>query len=118
MSDYLRMKIYHNPRCGKSRQALALLKENGKSPEIIRYLDTPPSKSELKEILRKLDISAEGLVRKNEKLFKDNFKGKEFSENEWLNLLIDNPKLIERPIVINGNKAAIGRPPELVLEIL
>ena len=112
------MKIYHNPRCGKSRQTLALLEEKGNSPEIIRYLDTPPSKSELKEILQKLGITAEGLVRKKEKLFKDNFKGKEFDEEGWINLLVENPKLIERPIVINGDKAAIGRPPELVLEIL
>jgi len=112
------MKIYHNPRCGKSRQTLALLEEKGNSPEVIRYLDTPPSKIELKEILQKLNISAEDLVRKKEKLFKDHFKGKEFDEDAWLNLLVENPKLIERPIVINGNKAAIGRPPELVLEIL
>ncbi len=112
------MKIYHNPRCGKSRQTLALLEEKGKSPEVIRYLDTPPTKAELQEILQKLNISAENLVRKNEKLFKENFKGQEFDEEAWLNLLVDNPKLIERPIVINGDKAAIGRPPELVLEIL
>ena len=112
------MKIYHNPRCGKSRQTLALLEEKGNSPEIIRYLDTPPSKAELQEILQKLEIPAEKLVRKNEKIFKENFKGKEYDEEGWLNLLVENPKLIERPIVINGNKAAIGRPPELVLEIL
>ncbi len=112
------MKIYHNPRCGKSRQTLALLEEKGKSPEVIRYLDTPPTKAELQEILQKLNISAENLVRKNEKLFRENFKGQEFDEEAWLNLLVDNPKLIERPIVINGDKAAIGRPPELVLEIL
>jgi len=112
------MKIYHNPRCGKSRQTLALLEEQGKSPEIIRYLDTPPTKAELQDILQKLGISAEKLVRKGEKLFKENFKGKEYNEEAWLDLLVENPKLIERPIVINGNKAAIGRPPELVLEIL
>ena len=112
------MKIYHNPRCGKSRQTLALLEEKGNSPEIIKYLDTPPTKAELEDILQKLGISAEKLVRKKEKLFKENFKGKEFDEESWLNLLVENPKLIERPIVINGDKAAIGRPPELVLEIL
>ena len=112
------MKIYHNPRCGKSRQTLALLEEKGKSPEIIRYLDIPPTRVELQDILQKLGISAEALVRKKEKLFKDNFKGKEFDEEGWLNLLLENPKLMERPIVINGDKAAIGRPPELVLDIL
>ena len=112
------MKIYHNPRCGKSRQTLALLEEKGNPPEIIRYLEVPPSKEELEEILNKLGISAEDLVRKKEKIFKENFKGKEFDEAGWLNLLVENPKLIERPIVINGDKAAIGRPPELVLEIL
>jgi len=112
------MKIYHNPRCGKSRQTLALLEEKGNSPEIIRYLDTPPTKSELEDILKKLGIPAEKLVRKGEKLFKENFKGKEFDEEGWVNLMVENPKLIERPIVINNEKAAIGRPPELVLEIL
>jgi arsenate reductase len=112
------MKIFHNPRCGKSRQTLALLESKGKTPEVIRYLDNPPSKNELKDIIQKLGISAENLVRKKEQIFKDNFKGKEFDEDGWLNLLIAHPKLIERPIVINGDKAAIGRPPELVLEIL
>ena len=112
------MKIYHNPRCTKSRQTLALLQEKGHSPEIVLYLETPPSKKDLKALLKKLDLKASQLVRKGEAIYKEAYKGKELSEAEWLDALIEHPKLIERPIVLNGNKATIGRPPELVLDIL
>lgn len=112
------MIIYHNPRCSKSRQTLQLLEENGVSPEIVLYLDDIPSKSDLESILKKLNISAEQLIRKGEKDYKENFKGKNLSEDEWIDAMIKFPKLIERPIVIKNDKAVLGRPPESVLDIL
>lgn len=112
------MLIYHNPRCSKSRQTLQLLKENGVTPEVVLYLENIPTKSELKTVLKKLNISAEELIRKGEKDYKENFKGKEMSEDQWIDAMIKFPKLIERPIVVKGDKAVIGRPPENVLEII
>lgn len=112
------MKIYHNPRCRKSRETLALLRENGLDPEIILYLEETPSQETLSEILAKLGIPAEKLLRKGEAIFKEKYKGKNLSEAEWIAAMVADPKLIERPIVINGNKAALGRPPEQVLDIL
>lgn len=112
------MVIYHNPRCSKSRQTLQLLEEKGVSPEVVLYLDDVPSKSDLKSILKKLNISADQLIRKGEKDFKENFKGKYLSEDQWIDAMIKFPKLIERPIVVSNEKAIIGRPPEKVLDIL
>lgn len=112
------MEIYHNPRCSKSRQTLTLLKEKGHDPEIIEYLKTPPTPAELKSILDKLNLAPQDLLRKNEADYKAHFKGKELSDDEWIAAMIAYPKLIERPIVINKDKAALGRPPEQVLEIL
>ena len=112
------MKIYHNPRCSKSRQTLSLLEEKGKSPEIIEYLKDTPSKDELKAIIKKLKIQPEALIRKGEADYKENFKGKSLSDDAWIDAMIKYPKLIERPIVVNGDKAAIGRPPEKVLEVV
>lgn len=112
------MKIYHNPRCTKSRQTLELLKEKGNQPEIIEYLKTPPTPRELKEVLHALGIKAEEIVRKGESLYKEKYKGKSLNEESWIKILTENPILIERPIVVNGKKAALGRPPEKVLDIL
>jgi arsenate reductase len=112
------MVIYHNPRCSKSRQTLQLLEEKGISPEVVLYLNDVPTKSDLKSILKKLNISSDQLIRKGEKDFKDNFKGKTLSEEEWIDAMIKFPKLIERPIVVNGDQAVIGRPPERVLELM
>lgn len=112
------MKIYHNPRCSKSRSALQLLEEKGADVEIIKYLENTPSKAELKDLLKKLGMKAEEIVRKGEQDFKDNFKGKTLTDEQWIDAFIKYPKLIERPIFINGNKAVVGRPPENVLEIL
>ena len=112
------MKIYHNPRCSKSRQTLKLIQERGLEPEVIRYLDTPPTKEELRSLLKKLGLKAEELVRKGEALYKERYKGKELSEEDWLDVLSQNPRLIERPIVVKGSKAVLGRPPEKVLELL
>jgi arsenate reductase len=112
------MKIYHNPRCTKSRQTLKLINDAGKEVEIIEYLNTPPTFDELIAIIGKLGISPEQLLRKGEAIFKDQFKGKSLSDDEWIQAMIDHPKLMERPIVIEGNKAVLGRPPENVKSLL
>ena len=112
------MKYYHNPRCRKSREGLELLKKNGQNPEVIYYLNEPISFEDLQETIEKLNISAKELIRKNEAIYKENFKGKSLSNNEWIQVMIDHPKLMERPIFIVGNKGVIGRPPEKVLEII
>lgn len=102
----------------KSRQTLDILNEKTSDVEIIDYQVNPPSKEELKEILGMLDAKPLDIMRKGESIFKENFKGKELSDDQWIDVMIENPKLIERPIVVNGNKAVIGRPPESVLTIL
>lgn len=112
------LKIYHNPRCSKSRQTLALIRERGFEPEVIEYLNTPPSEAELNQILTKLGMEPEALMRKGEADYKEYIKGKSLHRSETIALMISYPKVIERPIVINGDKAAIGRPPESVLDIL
>lgn len=112
------MKIYHNPRCSKSRQTLELIQQAGQKVEIIDYLNQPPSEEELITIIKLLGINAEDLVRKNEDMYKEKFKDKKITQQEWVKILMAHPKLIERPIVIDGNKAVIGRPPEKVLELL
>jgi len=112
--------IYHNPRCTKSRQTLELLKERGLDPVVIDYQKTPPSAEELGRILDMLGKEPLGITRTQEKLFKELglSKGDERSRAEWLRILHENPKLIERPIVVHEGQAAIGRPPEDVLAIL
>jgi arsenate reductase len=109
--------IYHNPRCSKSRQTLELLKQNDVEPEVVEYLKTPPNAAELKDILEKLGLSADQLMRKKEAYKELGLAGIN-NEDELITAMVNNPKLIERPIVIRGNKAAIGRPPEAVLDIL
>tara|TARA_R110000822_G_scaffold44043_1_gene118449 strand:+ start:179 stop:520 length:342 start_codon:yes stop_codon:yes gene_type:complete len=110
--------IYHNPRCSKSRQTLQLLEDKNEDLNIVKYLEEPPTKEELKRILELLNIKPIALIRKNEPIWKDNFKGKDLSQEEVLEAMIKHPKLIERPIVVKGAKASIGRPPENVLSIL
>ena len=112
------MKIYHNPRCSKSRQGLAILEASKLSFDTIHYLETPTSKEELGEIIKLLGITPIELVRKNEAIWKENYKGKSLSDSEIITAMVENPKLIERPIVINNGKAVIGRPPELIKTIL
>ena len=112
------MKIYHNPRCTKSRETLQLIQDAGKKVEIIEYLNNPPTPEELKKVIGLLGIKPANLLRKGEAIFKENYKGKNFSDDEWINIMIENPKLIERPIVIEDGKAVIGRPPERVLELM
>lgn len=111
--------LYHNPRCSKSRDALSLLRNRGVEPEIVLYLETPPNAKTLKAILAKLGISARDLLRKGEDAYKTfNLDNESLSETALIKAMIENPKLIERPIAINGEKAVIGRPPENVLTIL
>ena len=112
------MKIYHNPRCSKSRQTLALIEEAGIQPEVIKYLDNIPSKEELLDLLMKLNLKPVDILRKGEKAYKEIIKGKTFGKEELIQIMIENPKLIERPIVVKGNKAVLGRPPENVLKLL
>lgn len=112
------MKIYHNPRCSKSRQTLALLQKNGVEPEVVLYLESVPTAEDLKDLLRKLDITTMQLIRKGEAIWKENYKGKELSDAQIIDAMIAHPKLIERPIVVKDNKAVLGRPPENVLELL
>ena len=112
------MKIYHNLRCSKSRQGLALLEASKLNFEIIKYLDTKITVDELTEVINLLKIAPIDLVRKNEVVWKEKFKGKNLSDSEIILAMTENPKLIERPIVINNGKAVIGRPPEHIKSIL
>ena len=115
----MRTTIYHNPRCSKSRQTLALLEERGIGPRVVDYLKTPPSAAELKTILNKLRLRPRDLMRKGEPLYAElGLKDRDLDDDALIALMVANPILIERPIVVSGGKAAIGRPPESVLEIL
>lgn len=111
-------KIYHNPRCTKSRQSLALLEEKNEEIEIIEYLKSNPSKQEVTELVNMLDIKPLELIRKGEKIYKEEFKGQELSDEAWIDAMVSHPILIERPIVVKNGKAVIGRPIENVIEIL
>jgi arsenate reductase len=110
--------IYYNPRCSKCREALCLLEEKGEKVEIIEYLKDTPTQKELIEVIKKLKIKPEDLVRKSEELYKDKYADKKLTGRQWIKIMADNPILIERPIVIKGGKAIIGRPPQLVVDIL
>lgn len=112
------IKIYHNPRCRKSREGLQLLKESKQEFKIIEYLKEAPSFDELKSIIHLLGIPPLELIRKNESIWKKNYKGKELTNVEVIRAMTEHPKLIERPIVINKEKAVIGRPPENIEYIL
>ena len=112
------IEIYHNPRCRKSREGLAILKKSGKEFKIIKYLDNVPSEASLAKIILLLGITPIQLIRKTEQIWKDNYKGKDLSDAEIIKVLLENPKLIERPIVINNNKAVIGRPSENIIAII
>ncbi len=111
--------IYHNPRCSKSRQTLALLEENGIEPEIVAYLENPPDAAELKRVLGLLGMKPRDLMRKNEAAYKENnLDDPSLDDDALIAALVENPILIERPVVVAGGKARLGRPPEQVLEIL
>ncbi|WP_439861381.1 arsenate reductase (glutaredoxin) [Pseudomonas sp. MBLB4136] len=113
------LTLYHNPRCSKSRGALQLLEERGLTPSIVRYLENPPSAAQLQELLGKLGIGARQLLRSGEEEYRTlNLAEPGLSEAQLIEAMVSHPKLIERPILIAGDKAVIGRPPEKVLELL
>jgi arsenate reductase len=111
--------IFHNPRCSKSRQTLALIEESGIQPNIVLYLDTHLVKTDIKELLTKLDMTVREIIRKGEDAYKENnLKDTSLSDDDLIQAIADHPKLLERPIVVNGSKAIMGRPPENVLALL
>lgn len=110
--------IYHNPRCSKSRSACALIAENGIVAEVVEYLKTPPSRDELRALLKKLGMKPAELVRQGEEEFKVHYAGRILTDEEWLDAMVAHPILIERPIIVYGDKAVVARPPERVLELL
>ena len=114
------VKIYHNPRCSKSRQTLQILQEKGIEPEVVKYLETPPTEEELREIIRMLGLSsARELMRKKEKEYRElGLDDPAKTEDELIRAMVEHPRLIERPVVIRDGKAALGRPPEKVIDIL
>ena len=112
------MKIYHNPRCSKSRQTLNIIKESGHDVEIIEYLKTPPTAEELEDVLQKLNLPIEYLIRTGEEIYKTEYKGKELTDAEWIEALVEHPNMLERPIVVNNDQAILGRPPENVQKLL
>jgi arsenate reductase len=109
--------IYHNPRCKKSRETLKLLEDKGVNYDVVHYLKEVPTKDDLKKILAKLNVNPFDLVRKEEKKYKEEYKKLNLNDEEWIEVMRQNPKLIQRPIVVKGNKAVIGRPPENVEEL-
>lgn len=110
--------IYHNPKCTKSRATLALLQERGVEPKVVEYLKSPPTKVELKDVIDKLGIEPEALVRKGEDIYKTKYAGRELTAAQWIDAMIADPILIERPIVVSGSRAVIGRPPQNVEKLL
>lgn len=112
------IQIFHNPRCQKSREGISLLEESGKDFEIIKYLDTTLTIELLTEVIQKLGIKPIDLIRQKEELWKENFSSNNYSDKELLQIMITHPKLIERPIIINGNKAVIGRPLSKIIDII
>ncbi len=113
------MKIYHNPRCSKSRQTLQLIEAADIAPDVVEYLKTPPSASEFDRVLTLLGIQPNELMRKKEAVYHDlGLSDRTLSRDETIQIMIDNPQLIERPIVVRGDRAVIGRPPENVKELL
>ena len=113
----MEIKIYHNPKCSKSRQALALIKSKVADFEIIEYLKNPLSFKEIKLILSKLNIKPIELIRNQESIWRNNYECKEMNDDEIINAIVNHPKLMERPIVTNNKKGRIGRPPENIIEL-
>lgn len=114
-----KIQIFHNPRCSKSREAIALLEDRGLDFEVIEYLKTGISKSDLKKLLKKLDLKAGDLIRKKDKLFKELTKGNEdFTNTEYFELLAENIALMERPVIVKGDRAVIARPIDACADLL
>lgn len=118
MSTKAAITLYHNPRCSKSRSALALLQEKGIEPQVVEYLKTPPTRAELAAIVKKLGLKPEAIVRTGEEVYKEKYKGKAMTDAQWLDALAADPILIERPIAVKGERAELGRPPENVLKLV
>ena len=112
------MKIYHNPRCSKSRNGLRYIETKGCDFEVVKYLEDGIGEKELSDLIALTGRPAFDFVRTHEQFYKDNYKGKELSDKEWIKALAENPKLLQRPIVVNGDKAVLGNPPENIDEIL
>lgn len=110
--------IFHNPRCSKSREALGYLSETNCEIEQVEYLKTGLTKTQLIDLLQRLNVPAHAIIRTSEPIYKSNYAGKDLSESEWIDAMVLHPILIERPIVIYGNTAIIGRPPVLVKELI
>lgn len=106
------MKIYHNPRCATSRKALDYLKDKGHDPEIVLYLNEKLSKNHLKQLLKKMNLKVTDIIRTNEAIYKQQYKDKKLTTDQWLEVLVENPKLIQRPIVVDGDRAVMARPVE------
>jgi len=114
-----KIKFYHNPRCSKSRQALALLEDEGAELDVVRYLDTPPTFAALKTLTKTLNVSPRAFMRTREAIYKDLDLGRDdISESALLKAIVEHPKLLERPIAVTATRAVIGRPPEDILKIL
>jgi len=112
------MIIYHNPRCRKSREGLAYLEGKGQQVDVREYLKDAFTKKELNELIEKLGIEPSALIRKNEKIYKEQYKGREIDERQWVEIMIEHPKLIERPIVVNGDRAVVARPKEEIDKLM
>jgi len=112
------LRLYHNARCSKSRSAYSLLAERDSAPELVDYLHAPLSKEDLRDLATKLGLAPSALVRRGEDVFREHFEGRTLTEEEWLEVLVAHPILLERPILVRGDRAVIGRPPERVLELL
>lgn len=112
------MKIYHNPRCAKSRAGLKYLEEKTSDFELVKYLETGLSEKELTDLIAKTGKKPIDFVRTQEKVYKEQYKGKNLSDKQWIKVLAENPKLLQRPIVVKGNKAVLGNPPENIDSIL
>jgi len=112
-------RIYHNPRCSKSRETLKLLQDHGVEPEVVLYLETPPTEAELETLLSQLGLSARELLRSGEEAYQTlNLKDPALTDQQLIQAMVEHPKLIQRPIVVKGDRAALGRPPEAVLELI
>lgn len=112
------IQVLHNPRCGKSRESIALIEASGKPFEIIKYLDNPLSVSDLKALIQKLEITPIDLIRQKESIWIEKYKGRDLSNTEIIQAIAEYPILMERPIVIHGSKAVIGRPTENIKKII
>jgi len=110
--------IIHNPRCGKSREGLAILEQSGKPFQVIKYLDKNPTEAELKSIIQKLQLAPIDLVRQKESVWIEQFKGKNLSDTEIIQAIVSNPILMERPIIMNDSQAIIGRPPHKIIDFI